>query len=126
MLVLAAAAAGQAKAEELDGDILALKVEFQDTGRELDDLLAEDEALSSDDPRVTEIRGREAVLVDRRREIREEMADLEARTPEGLSAKAAVVFADFRGAADHRFPVSYNPQAALVASLARDILGRVG
>lgn len=124
MLVLAAAAAGQAKAEELDGELLSLKAEFDGTERELDLLSAEDEAISNNDPRIRGIRSREAVLVSRRREIREEMADLAALTPEGMRAKAAVIFIDFRGRADNRYPLSYSPEAAIVASLARDLLGR--
>ncbi|MCB8878260.1 hypothetical protein [Acidisoma silvae] len=126
MLVLAAAAAGQAKAEELDGELLSLKSEFDASEEELGKLFAEDEVLPNQDPRIQDIRDREAVLVDRRREIREEMADLAARTPEGLCAKAAVIFSDFRGRADHRYFGSYSPEGAIVASLARDILGRAG
>jgi len=124
MLVLAAAAAAQAKAEELDGQLLSLKAEFDASERELDGLMVEDDALTDDHPRIRSIRRREAVLVSRRREIREAMAELAALTPEGLRAKAAIIFIDFRGRADNRYPQSYSPEAAIVASLARDLLGK--
>lgn len=124
MLVLAAAAAGQAKAEELDGELIALCKEYhriEDRARAIDHL-ADASIGSPENARWEEIIH---PLIERRHEIRFDISNLTARTPEGLQAKARVVLADLTAGADDRF-ISYDPQQALGHSLARDILGRTG
>jgi hypothetical protein len=58
-------------------------------------------------------------------ELRELIADVPARTPEGLRAKARVVLVDFAGDDEFdKYPEQYDPSGALALSLARDVLGR--
>lgn len=124
MLLLAAAAAGQAKADELDGELIGLCQEFHRIEDQLRVIahLAEAPSRSAEYAQWEEI-GRP--LVDRLHEVRFDISQLTARTPEGLQAKARVVLADLAPAADPDF-ASYDPLQALGHSLARDILGRAG
>jgi hypothetical protein len=126
MLVLAAAAAGQAKAEELDGELLALCREFADVSGEtnrISDALAD---MLSREREAHPLRVRELELSDRFCELRELIADMPARTPEGIRAKARVILAEFVGEDEwEKYPGQYDPSGSLALSLARDILGRV-
>jgi hypothetical protein len=79
LLLLAAPAAGPAKAQELDGDLLDLVAEFHDLHAELDRLAASD---APDDAYDAVNEDWLAVL--------EEAIALPARTPEGLRAKASL------------------------------------
>lgn len=124
-LILGAAADGQAKAAELDGELLALCQEFHDLQAKMDaaDEAAEDSRTGSPAHRLWEATIRP--LVDRSHDVRFEIAELAARTPEGLQAKARVVMADLADGADPKF-LSYDPQQALGHSLARDIVEGAG
>jgi hypothetical protein len=125
MLVLAAAAAGGAKAEELDGHLLALCREIADVSGEtnrISDALAD---MPSRELAAHPLRVRESELSDRFCELRELIADMPARTPEGIRAKACVVLAEFRGEDEwEKYPGQYDPRGSLALSLARDLLGR--
>jgi chorismate mutase len=74
-------------------------------------------------PRASEIDKLERALVSRRHEIREEVAELKAHTPEGLQAKARMVMTELAEEADPDSE-SCNHQYLAAVSLARDILGR--
>jgi hypothetical protein len=125
MLVLAAAAAGQAKAEELDGELLALCREFHDNNHEFARLTDIYCYLDSTTPRGIEIDGKLAVIVERLHELRGEISDLAARTPEGIRAKAAVVLVDLSEDSSGSMEPT-DDQYWSAWSLARDVLGRVG
>ena len=119
MLVLAAAAAGSAKAEELDGELLALCREFHVNRQEIDAYWdIQPPAIGSPDA------DRSRALVDRYHCLREELAALPARTPEGLQAKARILLSEFEGEDDENYPGQYDPRGALALSLARDLIGR--
>jgi hypothetical protein len=122
MLVLAAAAAGQAKAEELDGELLALCREFHANRQEIDAIWDsyEEKPANNGDPRLN----RDGDLCDRYLYIREKLAAMPARTPEGIRAKARVILYEFHGEDSEKYPGQYNPRGALVLSLARDLMGR--
>ena len=125
MLVLAAAAAGTAKAAELDGELLARCAEFRDLDDELkriNDVLGDMLIAERDAHPLSQ---REAEGADRYCELREIIADMPARTPEGIQAKAHIVLAEFRGEDNSGdFPGQYDPRGALALSLARDLIGR--
>ena len=108
MLVLAAAAAGSAKAEELDGKLLALCNEACDIHAETNRVEDEHEAQGLPVPYETLIWPR----VCRWHELCAEIAETPAHTPEGMRAKARVL-ADVIALDD-----------PLVASLCSDLLGR--
>jgi hypothetical protein len=118
MLVLAAAAAGQAKAQELDGELLAISQEFHENRIEID-AIWDDEMPEDGTPEAR----RSSILIDRYEEIRERLAELPARTPEGIRAKARVILAEFVGEDGKEYPNSHDPRGALALSLARDVLG---
>ncbi len=125
MLVLAAAAAGTDKAQELDGELLELSRESAELSTELDrinDMICDLPRRGGD---AHPLRVRELQASDRFCELRELIADLPARTPEGIQAKARVVLAEFDGDDEYeQYPGQYDPRGALALSLARDILGR--
>ena len=127
MLVLAAAAAGSAKAEELDGKLLAAVAELQER-------VAEHEGLK---PVIRGPDGEEAdrvwkycdeFLFDRMDELVDTITDSPAQTPEGIRAKASAlelwlnrwVVTERDGA----FEDEAEPHELLAMSLARDIAGR--
>ena len=125
MLVLAAAAAGSAKAEELDGELLARCTEFQAVEAEMDHIWETlgDRLMAERDAHP--LAQRETEASGRYCELREIIADMPARTPEGLQAKARVVLSEFRGEDNSSdFPGQYDPRGALALSLARDLIGR--
>jgi hypothetical protein len=120
MLVLAAAAAGHAKAQELDGELLALCDEFH-ANRVETDIIWEVDMPAVGSPEAS----RSEALVDRYHELRAELAELPARTPEGIAAKARIILTEFAGEDEaENYPAQYDPRGALALSLARDILGR--
>ena len=124
MLVLAAAAAGSAKAAELDGELLARCAEFRDLDAELErinDVLGDMLIAERDAHPLSQ---REAEGAERYCDLREIIAEMPARTPEGIQAKAHIVFAEFCGEDDENFPGQYDPRGALALSLARDLIGR--
>ena len=123
MLVLAAAAAGQAKAEELDGELLTLVREFKDRETEFPRLTQIEERYGPRSPRGRAADREMRRLVERRWDIRWRVAELTARTPEGLRAKAwLALWETCDGTPEHGRP-SCDDQA-VAWSLARDLLGR--
>jgi hypothetical protein len=122
-LLLVAGAAGAAKAEELDGELIALCREFEDAEATFAAWDAERDFMPFDHPRAKEIDKLERALVDRRHEIREEVADLKAHTPKGLQAKARMVMTELAEEGDPSREF-FNHQYLAAVSLARDILGR--
>ena len=127
MLVLAAAAAGSAKEEELDGELLARCAEFRDLDNELErinDVLGDMLMVERDAHPLAQ---RETEASERYCELRELIADTAARTPEGIQAKAHIVLAEFRGEDNSGdFPGQYDPRGALALFLACDLIGRAG
>jgi hypothetical protein len=109
MFALIAAEAGIAKAEELDGELLALCREAVEIHAEADRM-----SLAMDLPGGDTNEAWEAAYAKsgRWRDICTEIADIPARTPEGLRGKAAVL-ADVVAL-----------DQPLVASLCSDLLGR--
>ena len=116
LLLLSAAEAGSAKAAELDGELLALCDEavalHQESVAATDAIDTANLPFSSREDRAAW----EAVYVRSAtwRELCEQIAALPARTPEGLVGKARVL---------RRVVALEEP---MVASLCRDLLGRVG
>ena len=115
MLVLAAAAAGQAKAEELDGELLALCREFGERNTRIEELNDIEESFPHSHPQSV------AAWL----EIRDRVATLQARTPEGLLAKARVALWETCDGDIEAGPVE-GTGTRVAWSLARDVLGRVG
>lgn len=107
LLLLTAAAAGQAKAEELDGELLRLCAEFHKLEAEWRRQMAADEE-AVDPP-------------DGYDDVIDAIADLPARTPEGLRSKAAAVIAYYQP----DFPDDY-PCERLTWSLVHDVAGSAG
>ena len=121
MLVLAATAAGADKAQELDGKLLALCDEFHANRTETDAIWKDNSPLDGGPAAA-----RSEALSDRYHELREELAELPAKTPEGIAAKARVILTEFQGEDDANFWGQYDARGALALSLARDLLGRTG
>jgi hypothetical protein len=122
MLVLAAAAAGQAKAEELDGELLALCRESHETIPVVTRLEDERDQLPLNHPREAALEKQVWAIVTRRFELREAITDTPARTPEGLRAKARVALWELCDGDPEEGPISGSNGVAW--SLARDVLGR--
>ena len=124
MLVLAAAAAGSAKAQELDGDLL-------ETAATINRLFAEDARHSAIMQSVDRIdHDRLWVEVDETvwRPLNaavDRLAKLEARTPEGVAAKARVTeFILLRYHGDVIEEGCEGEEIRLAMSLVKDITGR--
>ena len=110
MALLAAPAAGLAKAMELEGDLIAL----------CDRFVADGLLLLGDDLPEEELQA----LVERRLEARREISNFRARTPEGIQAKARVALAEIELAYGDRQP--FRTSEFVAWSLCRDLLGRAG
>jgi hypothetical protein len=120
MLVLAAAAAGTDKAQELDGELLGLCAEFKAQEDELNrigDVLA-DMPWPGRDAHPLAQKERDGVA--RIHELRGLISDLPARTPEGIRAKAQAALIEF--SPEDEWPVDNSYW--IVWSLARDVLGK--
>ena len=122
MLVLAAAAAGSAKAQELDGELFALTREFDETIPTVIRLEDERDALPRNHPDVNVLDAQVKALVSRRWELREAISDTPAVTPEGLIAKAKVALWELSDGDPTEGPTYGNSTVAW--SLALDIAGR--
>ena len=122
MLVLAAADAGSAKAQELDGELLALCREFDETIPAVIRVEDEMDALPFNHPHAATLDAEVKAVVRRRWELREAITDTPARTPEGLMAKAKVALWELRDGDPEEGPTYGNSTVAW--SLARDIAGR--
>jgi hypothetical protein len=126
MLVLAAAAAGQAKAEELDGELLALCREFGERNTRIEELtLVEESFFPLNHPQNVAAWLEIRALVERGWEIRDRVATLQARTPEGLLAKARVALWETCDGDPEAGPIE-GSGTKVAWSLARDVLGRAG
>ncbi len=125
MLVLAAAAAGQTKAAELDGELLALCREFGERNARSEELNRFEELFPSSHPQSVAAWLEIGALVERGWEIRDRVATLQARTPEGLLAKARVALWETCDGAPEDGP-SEGSGSQVAWSLARDVLGRAG
>ena len=118
MLLLTAAEAGPAKAAELDGELLALcheAVALHDAGDAMLEALL-DAVQDGSRPGVAGGNDWDAMYAQSAtwHELCAQIADIPARTPEGLVGKATVL---------RRVVALDEP---LVASLCRDLLGRAG
>jgi hypothetical protein len=125
MLVLAAAAAGQAKAQELDGELLALCREFGERNTRIEELNDIEESFPDGHPQSVAASLEIGTLVERGWKIRDRVATLQARTPEGLLAKARVALWETCDGDIEAGPVE-GTGTRVAWSLARDVLGRVG
>lgn len=94
MLVLAAAAAGQPKAAEQDGELIKLCHEFKRLNQETDRLGLMGDDLPFADPERAALDAKIRPMVDRIHAMRGEISDIPARTPEGVLAKAKVALMD--------------------------------
>ncbi len=93
LLLVAAFAAGEAKAEELDGELLARAAEFL-KAQELQDRLTRDEFAAEEgglDERANLLFEEGCRLEDVQAGRADEIAALPARTTDGLRAKAEIV-----------------------------------
>ena len=124
MLVPAAAAAGSAKAQELDGELFALTREFEETIPTVIRLEDERDALPRNHPGVNVLDAQVKALVSRRWELREAISDTPAVTPEGLIAKAKVALWELSDGDPTEGPTYGSSTVAW--SLARDIAGEGG
>lgn len=118
MLVLAAVSARSAKADGLDGKLLALVREYGETEIPLTQLVDELDDLPIGDPRDADLDARFKTILARRRELAEEVADTQSLTPEGLKAKAGVALYELRGLDSE----SNTPNVDVAISLIMDIL----
>ena len=120
MLLLSAAEAGQAKAAELDGDLLACCAAFQEAMREHN--------AANYAPALTEERS--LALWQAKVATYDEVIRLPARTPEGLMAKARALQTAMRSDVPeylhNTFDDCAEPHERLADSLCRDLLGRAG
>lgn len=130
MLVLAAAAAGPAKTEELDGELLADAAEYLGLRASY---LGHYQPIMQSGAKPA---GQEAwdhcnvKLWPRELELIARITDAQARTPEGLRAKAAALEAllhqDVPEFTNDTFEDCAEDHERLAMSLARDTLGRTG
>ncbi|WP_284945337.1 hypothetical protein [Acidisoma cladoniae] len=123
MLILMAAEAGVAKAEELDGQLLALCAEYHEKEDEFDRLSDIFDALDRADPEHRRIDAVFTPLVGRIHEIRDEVSEIAARTPEGLRAKAKVSLRELAHGGNLGGGPA-NEADRVVWSLCCDLLGR--
>ncbi len=117
MLLLVPVEAGARKAAELDRELLACCAEAEASDRAATVCMDVVDAMHPDDPDITSaLLAAHPVFVAYSDAI-ERAAQLPARSPEGLRAKAALLLLHIRTEQDH---------TALAASLARDVAGRAG
>jgi hypothetical protein len=132
LLLLTAAAAGPAKADELDGELLDLCIEFQEKEailRRLDNWFR---FVDFDGPEhASQQQARSAELDagnEEWHELLDEIIEIPARTPEGLRAKAAVLLPALNTFAVSEWDAKVEEDATaherLAWSLAQDLLGR--
>jgi hypothetical protein len=119
-LLLAATEAGQAKAEELDGELLAACDAWWANIAETDALLNPVEHLPSNHPDAKLAWARHwNELNPRVHELKWQIAEMAARTPEGLRAKARAA----RRMLNYGLDGGVMDDDALYASVLHDILG---
>jgi len=117
MLLLVPTEAGIAKAEELDRELLACCAEAEASERAATVTMDVVEAMDANDPDMTSALLAAYPVFVAYSDAIERAAQLPARSPEGLRAKASLLLLHIRTEQDH---------TALAASLARDVTGRAG
>lgn len=122
LLLLASAAAGPAKATEIDGELLARCAEYQAADRESDLISGELQGLPDGAPRLVHdpIWSRLEAAMTHANTALDRIIHLPARTPEGIAAKAAVL----RVATSQAMDSAPDAHELLALSLADDIAGR--
>jgi hypothetical protein len=123
-LLLVAPAAGDAKAAELDGELLALCGEYVAMQRDERACVA---AMTLDESRAFHAASTSAMFRDEPAPdelLLQRIGRLPARTPEGVRAKARVLVW-FYGGNDDRMPHAFRQDRVLV-SLLGDLAGRAG
>lgn len=115
VLFLEAVEAGDDKAWELDGELLACCATAARADRSADAFMDRLDALAEDDPRFLPALEAAQPLLDAYAAAVDRAAQIPARTPEGLREKASLLLLHLGTGQDHE---------ALAASLARDITGR--
>ena len=120
MLLLTAAEAGPAKAAELDGELLHACADFAQSDRLL--------LASFTDPAISHEAG--VTLTEHRDHLVMLIADLPARTPEGLRAKATAarcaMHTDLPEMLEDTFADCAQAWHRLLDSLCQDVTGRAG
>ena len=115
LLLLAPVEAGASKAIELDGELLACCAAVRRADQASDVFMNRMDDMTLDDPAVMDALARMRPQVDAYFGAVDRAAEIPARTPEGLQAKAALLLLHIRSGEDHTM---------LAASLARDVAGR--
>ncbi len=115
LLLLAPVEAGASKATELDGELLACCAAARRADLASDAFMNRMDDMTLDDPAVMDALARMRPQVDAYFGAVDRAAEIPARTPEGLQAKAALLLLHIRSGEDHTM---------LAASLARDVAGR--
>ena len=125
MLLLTAAEAGDAKAQELDGELMACCSELLAIDAECYRLDAVASAIDGGDPHHPAwfaCDDYSSATNDRWHELADQIAATPARTPEGLRAKVQAARTAIHGEAKE----SPDPMDRLAWSVFADVLGRVG
>jgi len=115
LLLLAPVEAGASKAAELDAELLACCATACRADQAADAVMDRLDDATLDDPDVLDVLGRMRPTLDAYFEAVNRAAEIPARTPEGLRAKAALLLLHLRSGED---------ATMLAASLARDVAGR--
>ncbi len=115
LLLLAPVEAGAGKAAELDAELLTCCATARRTDQVADAVMDRLDGMMLDDPDVLDVLGRMRPQLDAYFAAVERAAELPARTPEGVRAKAGLLLLHIRSGEDH---------TALAASLACDVTGR--
>ena len=124
LFLLAPAAAGAAKAQELDGPLIAAAAEYAQLEDEYCVVCSGVDQL----PKGPERAAREArmdAICEQQNDLFEAMCDMPARTPEGLRAKALAVCCKI-GDGNSQTDRPVNSEDWLTWSLLDDLLGRTG
>ena len=122
LMLLASSAAGAAKATELDGELITAATEYAHLQDEFSIVCAQEDLLPVG-PEKEAAAARMEAIEDRQADLRGAMCDMQARTPEGIRAKAVAArccIAD----GDSRATKPINDEEWLVWSLLDDLLGR--
>lgn len=115
ILLLAPVEAGASKAVELDGELLACCAAARRADQASDAFMDRMDTMTLGDPDVLDVLDRMRPTLDVYFDAVDRAAELPARPPEGLQAKAALLPLHIRSGEDH---------TTLAASLACDVAGR--
>jgi hypothetical protein len=117
ILFLEAVEAGSDKAWEVDGELLACCADARRADKAAETVMDRLDTLPGDGPTVLDVLERVQPLLGAYLRAVERVAQLPARSPEGLREKAALLLLHIGSGDDH---------ATLAASLARDVAGVAG